>query len=64
MKTQMKTLVFERIENIVGKEENVGYQHFLLFLQCFHKTFLKGSLKPGVVWLRVLILLQTGSVTS
>ena len=22
-------------ENIVGKGENAGYQHFLLFLQCF-----------------------------
>ena len=27
------------MENIVGKGENVGYKHFLLFLQCF---FLKG----------------------
>ena len=25
---------FRRVENIVGKRENVGYQHFLLFLQC------------------------------
>ena len=23
------------LENIVGKGENAGYQHFLLFLQCF-----------------------------
>ena len=23
----------ERVKNIVGKEENVGYQHFLLFPQ-------------------------------
>ena len=22
-------------KNIVGKEENAGYQHFLLFPQCF-----------------------------
>ena len=22
-------------ENVVGKEENAGYQHFLLFMQCF-----------------------------
>ena len=28
---------FHRIENIVGKEENSGYQHFLLFPQCFQK---------------------------
>ena len=23
------------VENIVGKGENAGYQHFLLFQQCF-----------------------------
>ena len=27
--------VFDRVENIVGKGENAGYQHFLLFPQCF-----------------------------
>ena len=26
----------ERLENIVGKGENAGYQHFLLFAQCFY----------------------------
>ena len=30
--------VFDRVENIVGKGENAGYQHFLLFLQCFEKA--------------------------
>ena len=25
----------EPLENIVGKGENAGNQHFLLFLQCF-----------------------------
>ena len=25
--------------NIVGKGENAGYQHFLLFPQCFQKSF-------------------------
>ena len=25
----------EGLENIVGKRENAGYQHFLLFPQCF-----------------------------
>ena len=24
-----------RVENIVGKGENAGHQHFLLFPQCF-----------------------------
>ena len=27
--------VLRTVENIVGKEENAGYQHFLLFTQCF-----------------------------
>ena len=27
--------VLGRIENIVGKGENAGYHHFLLFSQCF-----------------------------
>ena len=31
--------VFYRVENIVGKRENAGHQHFLLFLHCF-KSFL------------------------
>ena len=30
---------FDRVENIVGKRENAGYQHFLLFPQCFQKLF-------------------------
>ena len=38
--TQKVTVVCHRIENIVGKEENAGYQHFLLFTQCFSKGFL------------------------
>ena len=38
------------VENIVGKGENAGYQHFLLFLQCFQKASLPGSLKVGIVW--------------
>ena len=27
-----------RAESIVGKGKNVGYQHFLLFPQCFHRV--------------------------
>ena len=32
--------VSDRVENIVGKGENAGYQHFLLFPQCFFKRLL------------------------
>ena len=31
----MMISVFDMVENIVGKGENAGYQHFLLFTQCF-----------------------------
>ena len=27
----------KRVENIMGRGENTGYQHFLLFPQCFQK---------------------------
>ena len=42
--------IFDRIENIVGKGENAGNQHFLLFPQCFQKPSFPGLLKPGIVW--------------
>ena len=37
--------IMERVENIVGKGENAGYQHSLLFFQCFEKASLSGLLK-------------------
>ena len=42
--------VFDRIENIVGNGENAGYQHFLLFPQCFQEAFYTNSLKVVIVW--------------
>ena len=42
--------ICHRIENIVGKGENAGYQHFLLFPQCFQKLSVSKSLKPELVW--------------
>ena len=42
--------VLGRVENIVGKEENAGYQHFLIFLRCFQKASVSRSLKVGIVW--------------
>ena len=36
--------VSDRVENIVGKGENAGYQHFLLFPQCFFKRLLSKGL--------------------
>ena len=40
---------FNRVENIVGKGENAGYQRFLLFPQCFQKPSVLGSLKVVIV---------------
>ena len=37
------------VENIVGKGENAGYQHFFLFPQCLYKAFYTGSLKMVIV---------------
>ena len=35
--TQKLKLVLGRVRNIVVQGENAGYQHFLLFPQCFQK---------------------------
>ena len=45
--TRNVKVVFHRIENIVGKEENAGYQHFLLFPRCFQKAFLPPVLQKS-----------------
>ena len=47
--TIMMNFVAGRVENIAGKGENAGYQHFLLFPQCFQKASLSRSLKFGIV---------------
>ena len=47
---EMMGFVFDREENIVGKRENAGYQHFLLSPQCFPNASTSGSLKVGIVW--------------
>ena len=50
--TQKLKFVFARVENFVGKGENAGYQHFLLFRQCSQKPYFEGSLKVWIVWER------------
>ena len=42
-------VVLQRLENIVGKGENAGYQHFLRFPQFFQKAFSSRSIKNGTV---------------
>ena len=41
--TEKLKFVLRRVENIMGKGENAGYQHFVLFLQCFQKASIPGS---------------------
>ena len=48
--TENLKFVLWRIENIVGKGENAGYQHFLLFPQCLLKASFSGASKVGIVW--------------
>ena len=47
---KMMISVFDWVENMEEKGENAGYQHFLLFPQCFWKASFSGSLKVGLVW--------------
>ena len=48
--TDKLKFVLGRVENIVRKGENAGYQHFLLFPQCFQMASFSRSLKVGIVW--------------
>ena len=47
--TEKLEFVWGRVENIVGKGEITGYQHFLLFPQCFRKASFSRSLKVRIV---------------
>ena len=46
----MRKIISDRIENIVVKGENAGYQHFLLFPQCFQKASFPGLLNHVIVF--------------
>ena len=46
--TEKLKFVIARVEIIVGKGENAGNQHFLVFPR-FSKPFFSGSLKVGTV---------------
>ena len=56
--TQNLRFAFGRVEKIVVKGENAGYQHFLLVPQFFQKASFSGSLKVGIAWQRVTSLLH------
>ena len=47
---KMMISLFDGVENTVGKGENAGNQHFLLFPQCFAKPSSLVLLRVGIVW--------------
>ena len=47
---QMGQFLLDRIEDIVGKGENAGVQHFLLYPQSFEKGFFWGMSKVHNFW--------------
>ena len=48
----------------LGKGENVGYQHFLLFSQCFERTFYSGLLKSGLCGIDLRLIYVPGNPLS
>ena len=40
--------VYDRVENIVGKGENAGYQYFLLFPKCFQRATIPDRKNQGL----------------
>ena len=46
--TQKLKIVSSRLENIVGKRENAGYQHFLLSHIIFRRLLSQGSKNQGL----------------
>ena len=40
-------MVFDREENILGKGENAGYQHFLVFPKCSERLQSSGVVESG-----------------
>ena len=48
--TEKMKICFEKGRKHVGKRENAGYQHFLLFQQFFGKASYTGLLKVEIVW--------------
>ena len=46
--TQTLKFVLGKVENIVGKEKNAGYLHFLLFPLCFRKLSFREVFKSDL----------------
>ena len=48
-----------RIESTVGKGELAHYEQFLIFPQCFLKTYTADTFKKGLVWKRVKVKVRS-----
>ena len=48
--TEKMKFALNKVEKMVGKGKNAGYQHFQFFTQCFQKASYIGLLKVGIVW--------------
>ena len=51
--TEKIEICFWKCKNMVGKGENAGFQHFLLFSQCFQKVPISRSSKVWSVWEKI-----------
>ena len=48
--TEKLKFVLQRVKKHMGKGENAGDQHFLLFAHCFQRASFSRSLKVGIVF--------------
>ena len=48
-------LVWRRVENTVGRGENAGDPHFLLFPQCFQNVSFSGHQKQALCGKRIIL---------
>ena len=62
--TEKLKFVLGRLENIVGKGESAGYQHFLLFSQSFQKASYGGGGGFGGLSLKVVIVCYRVNASS
>ena len=46
---EVMVIICKHVENLVGKGENAGYQHFLLFSQGVHVAVTSMSLKLRIL---------------
>ena len=54
--TQVMEYFLDRVENDVGKGKNAGYQHLLLYPECFQKISFPGSSNLLIKWCFMLFL--------